>query len=87
MKKNDGASHNHHPYSNLISKKGMQKYTLKKKNSIFDKWCWSNQNVLCARVNLDSYLTLHKAELYMDERPQHKTWCPESNRGESKVYI
>lgn len=32
-------------------------------------------------------LTMHKTQFKVDQKPQYKTWYPESSRGKSRVHI
>jgi hypothetical protein len=47
---------NPHPYGHLIFDKGA-KTTQWKKDSIFNKWCWFNQQSACRRMQIDSFLS------------------------------
>jgi hypothetical protein len=46
-----------HTYSHLIFDKGAKNIQWKKE-SIFNKWCWSNWLSVCRRMKIDPYLSL-----------------------------
>jgi len=48
------------------------------------KWCWSNWLSVCRKnENRSIFVILHKAQVQVDQGPQHKTRYTESNRRES----
>lgn len=71
-----------HPYGHLIFDKEAKTIQWNKE-SIFNKWCWSKWQSTCRRVQIDPYLSFYKAQVQVDQGPQHKTRYSESNRRES----
>jgi hypothetical protein len=41
----------------LIFDKEAKKYTMEKKENIFNKWCWSNWQSVCRKMKIDLYLS------------------------------
>ena len=68
---------NPYTYGHLIFDKEA-KTIQQKKESIFNKGCWSNQGSTCKRMQIDPYL--HKTQAQMDQR---KTRYNGSNTRES----
>jgi hypothetical protein len=51
-----------------------------KKNSIFNKWCWLNWQLLCRRIRIDPFLS---PKVLVDQGTPHKTRDTKTYRGES----
>jgi hypothetical protein len=45
-----------HTYGHLIFDKVSKTFQLKKKDSIFNKWCWLNPHIACRRMQIDPFL-------------------------------
>ena len=50
---------NLHTYGQLIIERGAKSIQWKK-DSIFNKWCWHNWQLLCRRMKIDPFLSLCK---------------------------
>ena len=50
------------------------------------RWCWPKWQSVCRKVKIDPYLslTLHRAQVQVDQWPLYKTRYTESNRRESE---
>ena len=68
-----------HSYGHLIFDR-LSKNIKWKKESIFNKWCWSNWKLVPRKMNIDTYVSPCKKLKFKDHRYQHKTRCTESNR-------
>ena len=58
MEQNRGLWRTPHIYNHVIFNK-FDKNKQWKKDSIFNKWCWGNQLVICRRLKLDPFLILY----------------------------
>ena len=74
---------NPHSYGHLICDK-VAKIIPWKKESIFNKWLWSNCCSACRRMQINPYLYPYKAPVQVNQEPPHKTKYTESNRRESE---
>ena len=76
-----------HTYGHLIFDK--EGKTIQWKNeSIFSKWCWSNWiSQKQKNANRSIFIILHKTQVQVDQRPQHKTRYTEPDRRESGEYL
>jgi hypothetical protein len=61
-----------HTYGHLISVKEAKNICWKKE-SIFNKWCCYNWLSVCSTMKIDPFfVTVHKAQVQVDQGPQHK---------------
>ena len=71
-----------HTHGHLIFDKDVN-YIQWRKASIFNKWCWSNWLSIQKNENRPIFVTLYKAQVHVDQGPQHKTLYTEYNTRES----
>ena len=57
---------------------------MEKKESILTKWSWFNCMSAHKRIHIDAYfISLHKTQVQVNQRPQQKTEYIESDKTES----
>ena len=63
---------NPHTYEHLIFDKEA-KVMQWNKESIFNKWCWHNWMPTCKNSKRSISISMHKTQIQIDQRSQHKS--------------
>jgi hypothetical protein len=59
----------------------------RRKDNLFNKWCWINWIFTCRRLILDPSLILYWCQFKVDQRSKYKIWNHETMIGHNREYL